>query len=178
MKNLALLSLAALLFLDYGCNSSTEPTPPPNAGRVTVNSKSAGFSFSQAKVIPFPPPSSLLPDLAVLVQTDDMGAILGVFFSTSDLRPAFQLVRQSSTADSARAFFEALAVVPDAPFQDLAIPVRAHQIWAVKTREDKYAKILVLNTVAYDDSTNPSAPTPYGEATFDWVLQPDGSRQF
>jgi hypothetical protein len=178
MKSIVFFSLAALLFLNYGCNSSIEPTPPLNAGRVTVTSKSAGFSFSQAKVIPFPPPSNLLPDLAVLVQIDNVGAILGVFFSTSDLRPAFQLVRQPSTADSARIFFEALAVVPDAPFQDLAIPVRSNQIWAIKTRENKYAKILVLNTAAYADSTNPSVPTPYGEATFDWVFQPNGSRQF
>ena len=104
---------------------------------------------------------------------------MGVFFSSVDITPTFSLIAEKSTPDSSRTIFDGLKEIPVTTFfEGLAIPVRENQIWAIKTRENKYAKILILETMAFLDSTNSAGPTPLGEATFDWIFQPNGSRQF
>lgn len=81
--------------------------------------------------------------------------------------------------DSAKSAFEKFAEIPDTtPLQHLALPVIKNQVWAVKTQKNKYARILLSRTLAKIDSSNLASPTPYAEATFKWVCQPDGSRQF
>ena len=115
----------------------------------------------------------------VLVQMDAGGTILGVFLSSPDFpRPTFRLLRQYNVLDSAVVFYQSLSQLPDTTYTDLAIPTRANQVWAVTTRENKFAKILIRNTIAYADSSTTNAPTPFGEATFDWTFQPNGTRQF
>jgi hypothetical protein len=52
------------------------------------------------------------------------------------------------------------------------------QILEVKTRDNKYAKILIRNTAIHADSSDTTAPTDYVEATFDWFFQPNGTKHF
>ncbi|RMF59131.1 MAG: hypothetical protein D6748_07100, partial [Calditrichaeota bacterium] len=107
------------------------------------------------------------------------GEILGVFFTSWNLTPMFSLLDEISTPDSARMQFDELTEIPDSTiFYPQATPVRENQIWAVKTLKDTYAKILILETRAFIDCSNAGGPTPIGEATFEWVHQPDGSRKF
>lgn len=163
---------------------STRPEIAPTSGKVTVTSEvignqASGFSFELGEVITLPNSQDILPDLLVLVQQGSGGEILGVFFAATDLTPTFSLIGEKSTLDSSRAIFNGLNEIPDTTtFADLAHPVNANQVWAVKTRENKYAKILVLATSAFIDSANTAGPTPYGEVTFEWVYQPDGGRIF
>ena len=182
MRKSANLIIIAILVWS-GCDKSTDPSSP-TSGTITVSSRvvnfqSTGFSFTRGSVIVFPNPQGLLPDLMVLVQIDERGSIIGVFFSPpGPPRPTFRLLGQFSTLDTAQTYYQALSQILDTAYADLAIPARSGQIWAVKTRENKYAKILIRNTVAFADSSTSSAPTPYGEATFDWTFQPNGTRQF
>lgn len=187
MKALSVLSVVAVLAAIFwsGCkDDETGPSPTPTSGTATVdgryvNNQASGFSFDQAAIVKFPNSKGLVPDLIVLVQMNETGAILGVFFARPDsLASAFQLLRQFTSFESAHSYFQDLAEIPDTTYVDLALPVRVGQVWAVKTRRNTFAKILIRQTVAYADSSNPSAPTPYGEATFDWAYQPNGSRQF
>lgn len=114
-----------------------------------------------------------------MVQRDATGNILGVFFSSGiGLKPSFYLIKQTSNLDSAQTFFNNLNEVPETNYVDLAIPVDENQIWAVKTVENKYGKILILHSDAYKDNSNPSSLNDYGEARFKWMYQPDGSRTF
>jgi hypothetical protein len=187
MKALSVLSVVAVLATIFlsGCkDEGTGPSPTPTSGTATVdsryvNNQASGFSFDQAAIVRFPNSAGLVPDLSVLVQRNDTGAILGVFFARPDsLVPSFRLLRQFTSIDSAHSYFQDLAEIPDTTYLDLALPVRVGQVWAIKTRRNTFAKVHIRQTVAYEDSSNPSAPTPYGEATFDWTYQPNGTRRF
>ena len=179
-----LVSVVILLLIIIGCDNSINPIPPKTSGEVTIttlfkNNKSSGFSFSQGQIIDFPNTNNITPDIIVMVQRDATGNILGVFFSSGiGLKPSFYLIKQTSNLDSALTFFNNLNEVPETNYVDLAIPVNENQIWAVKTVENKYGKILILHTDAYKDNSNPSSPNDYGEARFKWIYQPDGSRSF
>ena len=182
MKKMIILFL--LIVLINSCDNSVEPTPPNTSGENSINSKIVdfkmkGFSFSQGGLIDYPNSSNILPDIFVMVQTDDNGNVMGVYFGSGvGLIPSFNLVHQASNIDSAQAFFSSLNEVPDSNYSDLAIPVKEYQIWAVKSVENNFGKILILNTTAYIDSSNLVGPTPYGEATFKWDYQPNGTRYF
>lgn len=185
MKTLSVLSIVAVLAAIFwsGCtDDGTEPTPTSGIATIDtryVNNKVSGFSFEQAAIVKFPNSVGLFPDMIVSVQVNETGAILGVFFARPDsLVPAFQLLSQFTSIDSARSYFQDLVEIPDTTYLDLALPVHVGQVWAVKTRRNTFAKVLVRQTVAYADSSNPSAPTPYGEATFDWAYQPNGTKGF
>ena len=184
MKTKTILIALAVL-VGGGCkDDGTAPVPTPTSGRATidsryVNSQASGFSFDQAAVVRFPNPQGTLPDVCVFVQINNPGGIVGVFFTRPDsLVPTFRLLRQFATVDSAESYFQGLAEIPDTTFLDLAIPTSEGQVWAVKTRQTTFAKVLVRHTLAYADSSGPGAPTPYGEATFDWAYQPNGTRRF
>jgi hypothetical protein len=144
-----------------------------------VSGQASGFSFDQATIVKFPNSAGSLPDICVFVQINNPGEIVGVFCSRPDsLVPTFRLLQEFSSLDSAESYFESLGELPDTTYTDLALPMRLAQIWAVKTRRTRFAKILIRHTLAYLDSSGTGAPTPYGEATFDWVYQPNGTRAF
>jgi hypothetical protein len=184
MKTKSIL-IALTVLVGGGCkDDGTGPVPTPTSGRATidsryVNSQASGFSFDQAGVVRFPSPQGNLPDICVSVQMNNPGEIVGVYLTRPDsLVPTFRLLRQFVTIDSAESYFQGLAEIPDTTYVALAIPTSEGQVWAVKTRRTTFAKVLVRHTLAYADSSGQGAPTPYGEATFDWAYQPNGTRQF
>jgi len=170
-KIISLILLVMLLI--YGCDS-TEPTGGISDEAI-IDQNMNGFSFSMGKAVYFPNPENIIPDIFILSHQDEQGNVLGVFFAADSLRPAFNLVKEFSDFDSAKTFFYNLAEAPDSDYQDLALPVRVNQIWAVKTHENKYGKILIMYTNAFYDST---ALRTKMEAKFKWKYQPNGSRYF
>ncbi len=183
MKKLFILTLIVFLFLFYQCTEIIETYPPPIAGVVTLDSrldgiKYKGFSFSQGSVNIYPNSANTLPDFSLLVQINQDDKIVGVFFSAPKLSDSFFFIKQLPDADSAAKYFASLKTVPDSMYGWSALGIRANQIWAVKTQENKYGKILILDSKAYLDTVNYSLPTPYGEATFQWQYQPDGTPHF
>ena len=171
------------LLLFNGCDNSVDPTPPKTSGETTINSKivnfkSKGFSFSQGNLIEFPNSQNIKPDFFLSVHMTVEEPIAGVFLAPPDNHLSFRLIAQINDPDSASKYFSELSEVPDTTYDWLALPLKENQIWAVKTQDDKYAKILIINTEAYMDSSVQGSPTPYGEATFKWNYQPDGTRNF
>ena len=143
--------------------NSTGISPIITSGRVTLNSKienytGHGFSFSNGTVISIPNSEGIMVDMIVAVQITDFG-VTGVFFGSPEFRSSFQLNSCVDTEDSAKTIFNNLMEITDTTFQNLAIPVKKNQIWVVKTDENKYAKLLIIETDAYDDSTNINAIT-------------------
>ncbi len=165
-------------------NRGTSVEIPPTSGTATIDSRvvnlqASGFSFDQAAMVKILNSSNALPDIQLLVNMNQTGAVLGVYLARPDsLVPSFRLLRRFNTLDSARSCFDGLREIPDTTYQDLALPVNVAEIWAVKTRRNKFAKILITETVAYTDTSNPSAPAPFGQATFDWSYQPNGTGRF
>jgi len=186
MKYLIAPILLLIIIITSSCDDSVEPTPAKTSGETTINtkfenSKSTGFSFSQGGNISFPNSNNILPDIIVMVQTNEIGKIYGVFLSPPNgLKPTFNLIKEfnDTDIDSAQVFFSKLNEVPDSNYVYLAIHVKMNQIWAVKTNDNKFGEILITHTEAYADSSNPSSPTLYGEVTLKWKYHPNGSRNF
>jgi len=163
--------------ISYGCDSN-EPVIEDTSDEVTITHNESGFSFSQGKAISIPNSQNIIPDIIIFAHLDEQGNVFGVFFGADSLRKSFNLVEEFSTIDSAKTFFYNLTEVPDSNYQDLALPVTANQIWAVKTNDNKYGKILVMSTKAYEYSPAPGFRGYYVEAKFKWKYQPNGSRYF
>jgi hypothetical protein len=184
MKHLIIPVLLLLLIFINSCDNSIEPAKNKTSGEITINTKLvnqgySGFSFSEGGIINAPNPRNIIPDIIVLVQTNENGHVLGVFLAPPGIsRPTFRLLNQFNDADSAKIFFNKLSEVPDSSYRDLALPAKGKQIWAVKTGDDKYGIILILDTKAYAENSNPGPATLYGEARFKWKYQPSGSRFF
>jgi hypothetical protein len=184
MKKVLLSALLLIVVIINGCDNSTEPGEAKTSGETTINTvlvnmKITGFSFSAGGNISYPNTKNVIPDIIVLVQQDEQGNITGVFLSPADsVRPAFRLLKSSTNADSAAAYFNNLTEVPDSDYNWLALSVRENQVLAVKTVDEKYGAIQILHTQAYTDSSDPNSPTVYGEAKFKWKYQPNGSRIF
>jgi hypothetical protein len=153
------------------------------SGRATlaskvVNFKAIGFSFAKGDTVIVSSSSTFKADIITLAQTNVQGQSIGVFMGPITARPTFRLMYESTLFDSSKTYFQNLREFSDSTYATLAIPVRMNQVWLIKTHDDKFAKMLTVNTVAYDDSSKSSAPTPYGEITFDWVYQPSGEQKF
>lgn len=183
MKKLISSFLFLIFVLNNGCDESVAPTPINTSGETSITSKvvdnkTKGFSFQQGGLIDYPNSQNIMPDMMLLVHINSENVISGVFFSPPNNQPSFRLLAQINDADSARNYFSELSELPDTTYNLLALPLKENQIWAVKTHDEKYAKILIINAEAYLDSTIHNSPTPYGEALFRWKYQPNGSRLF
>jgi hypothetical protein len=75
-----------------------------------------------------------------------------------------------ATAQSA---FDNLKSVSVTQWYDMADSVNANEIWIYKSGTDDYTKFRIISTV---NETRQSVA--YGECTFQWVYQPDGSLTF
>jgi len=184
--NKTYIKLYASVFVLFviGCDSdSVGPESGTTSGRSTlttelVNNQGVGFSFVKGDTVVVSTSAIVKPDIFVLIQRNDDGEILGVFLGGRTFLPTFSLKYASMNSDSAKMYFQNLKEFSDSTYSELAIPATQNQVWVVKTTDDEYAKILIISTSAYDDNSNPSAPTSYGEVTFDWVYQPSGERKF
>ncbi len=184
-ESILTLIVTTALLIGGGCkDDGAGPGPTPTSGRATLNTRyvnhqASGFSFDRAAIVVFPNWQGTLPDLCAFVQINQPGRVIGVFFTRPDsFVQTFCLLRQFVSLDSAQAYFQSVTEIPDTTYTDLALTLSAGQIWAVKTRRATFAKILIRHTLAFVDSSAPGLPTPYGEATFDWAYQPDGTKRF
>jgi hypothetical protein len=133
-----------------------------------------GFSFESGSVVLYNPAASQnIPDIFALPSSDAQGNVTGAYFDSQNINESFALVGEFSTSDSALSFFNDYKQVDANSFVFLAKPVLKNQVWVFKTRNEKYAKILILDVQAYLKNTE-----PFAEVTFKWVYQPDGSKTF
>jgi hypothetical protein len=159
-----------------GCDS-TEPDIS-DSDQIKLSNKSNGFSFSKGLIIPISD-TATVPDIQVYANRIG-NTIIGVnLFSPGNERSNFLLIDESNNSDSALIFYNNLNEVPDSNYADTNISIKENQIWAVKTGDDKYAKILIRSTDSRIDSTSePVIIFFYAEVIFKWKYQPNGSRFF
>jgi hypothetical protein len=72
-------------------------------------------------------------------------------------------------------------VPEDAHLEPIGGLVYPYQVWGVKTHDGKFGKILIVDTFFCTqeyDSAGHTVSRSYGEITFDWQYQPDGTRCF
>lgn len=178
--NMALIKFIFLLaFLMYSGCDSNDPFTLMDSDEMTLNNKSKGFSFSAGKTIPITDTSNVSTDFRVYANRIG-NTIVGVNLSSPDTtRTYFNLIKEFTQSDSAQNFFYNLKAVPDSNYTDFSVSIKENQIWSIKTREDKYAKILVIHTFARIDTTStPGILFFYAEIKFKWRYLSNGSRYF
>jgi hypothetical protein len=177
-----IFSIILLVTLFYACDS-TDPVIEDNTDVATLNTKSKGFSFALGSVIPYSIPGSDSSKIIVDMQIQAIRngiTILGVYLTSPDtFITTFSLIREFNQLDSAEMYFNNLKEVPDSNYLLSADQVKINQIWAIKTSENKYAKILILDTEAYVDTIHPVGFLSFfAQTTFKWKFQQNGTRIF
>jgi len=169
MKKSVLIILLAGSIL---CSCKKDETPSVS-GTVTIDNKiyqsttyyAYGFSFSKAKkVSTLDTPG---PDVTLFIIADRLT------FQVSNLNPSFYKLGDYPDAQSASAAFDNLTTVGNYQWAEMADPILANQVWVYRSGTETYAKIRIISTV-----NEPRDGLPYGECTFEWVYQPDGSKTF
>ncbi len=90
--------------------------------------------------------------------------------SANTLKPSFGLKGEYASENEAIAAFNALTDVGTPSWSDMGAPLKANQVWVIRTGDTKYAKI---RTTAV--SLELTGDGPVARCTFQWVYQPDGS---
>jgi hypothetical protein len=175
MKSSFILIFLTLIVLS-GCKKDETPS---NSGTVTIDNTlsgtditgyySFGFLFSQAKKVSTVDNPG--PDVTLYVIEDTPPNKLSL--QKASLNPSFYKLGDYPDAQSASTAFNNLNTVGNYVWTEMAVPISANQVWVYRTGTPCYAKIRIISTV--NETRN---SMPYGECTFEWVYQPDGSTTF
>jgi hypothetical protein len=128
-----------------------------------------GFSFSEASLV-----STNLnpgPDIALYVNVDNVTPRLTL--QTNNFKPSFFMVGQYPDEASAISAYDNLKTVSVTQWAEMADPVNANQVWIYRSGTDTYTKFRIISTVNETRET-----IAYGECSFEWIHQPDGSTTF
>lgn len=173
MKRQLLVFLAITALLS-GC---TKKEPTRTSGTDTIDNTTYygttyytyGFLFSAAKLVKvYPSPG---PDIALYVNIDNVTPRLTL--QSNNLNPSFSKVGDYPDAASAQSAFDNLKTVASTDWVDMADPILDNQVWIYKSGTGNYAKIRIVSTINEMRSS-----IAYGECTFQWVYQADGSSTF
>ena len=173
MKRIIFISLVLFSILP-GCTKK-EPTRTSGIDSIdNINYFSTtyyyyGFSFSKAKLISTNITQG--PDITLFVNVDNVTPRLTL--QAVNLKPSFFKVGGFADETTAISAFDNLKTVSVSQWQDMADPINANQIWIYRSGTDNYAKFRIISTV-----NESRQGIDYGECTFQWVYQPDGSLTF
>jgi hypothetical protein len=166
--------ILAMFFAMSAC-TKTEPTRTSGIDKIdniTYQSSTYyvyGFSFSEAKLVSTNVTPG--PDIVIYVNVDNLPSRLTL--QTNNLKPSFSKVGDFADEASAIAAFNNLKTVSVTQWSDMADPLKANQVWIYRSGTEYYTKIRIISTVNEIRQT-----IPYGECSFQWVYQPDGSATF
>ena len=127
-----------------------------------------GFLFSGAKLVSTE--ATPKPDLILFVNATDSPELT---FQHFNLKPSYYKVCDFPDEATAKSAFDNLKTVSVTQWLDMADPVLPNQVWIYRSGTEHYAKIRIISTI---NETRQSVA--YGECTFQWVYQTDGSLTF
>lgn len=170
-----LISAFAVLFLLAGCNRNEVPS----SGTVTLNNElygsgpyyALGFSFVQGKTI-----STLSipePDITIQAGSLSQGSPVEPFISANTFEPSFALRGEYGSESAAIDAFKNLKSIGSVSYIEVGAPLKANQVWIIRTEAKKYAKIRTMEV-----TLNTGVQPPSASCKFEWVYQPDGSTTF
>ena len=170
--------IAVIFFVIFSIlQSCTKKEPTRTSGIDTIDNITYfsttyyqyGFSFSSASLV-----STNLnpgPDITIYVNIDN--ATPRLTLQSNNLKPSFYKVGDFPDVSSAQSAFDNLKTVSVSQWQDMADPINANQVWIYKSGTEHYSKIRIVSTV-----NETRQGVAYGECSFQWVYQPDGSLTF
>lgn len=113
--------------------------------------------------------------ISVLVDADQNNVIKRIYFGTRSLENSFFRYGQYANATAASTAYKNLTSFPNPLWMEEGDTVRPNQIWLFRTRDAKYAKLRITDTMTMK---KPDMPFPYVECSFEWFYQPDGTLTF
>ena len=166
-----------LLFFLSVFAACTKPEPIRTSGIDTIDNTiyktsgyfAYGFSFDKANLITTN--ANPGPDLILFINTDNL--VSRLTFQVNSLNPSFYKSGDYADEAAAMAAFDNLKTVSVTQWLDMADPILPNQVWIYRSGGDKYAKIRIIST-----KNEMRLNIPYGECTFQWVYQTDGSLTF
>lgn len=169
--------LMSVVILSGLMSSCTKTEPVRTSGIETIDNIQYfsttyfyyGFTFSSAKLVPtYPEPG---PDITLYVNKDNPEYRLT--FQAANLKDSFYKVGDYADEPEAITAFDNLLEFSVSQWEGMADPLSDNQVWIYRTGTNTYAKIRVISTI--NETRDGIA---YGECTFEWVYQPDGSLSF
>jgi hypothetical protein len=170
-----LIPVLAVMLLLTGCDRKEGPS----SGTVTLDNElygsgpyyALGFSFEQGKTVSTL--STPEPDITIQAGSLSQGNPVEPFISTNTFEPSFALTGEYVSESTARDAFNNLKSVGTVSYIEIGAPLKANQVWVIKTESKKYAKIRTIEVIL-DTQASP----PFASCKFEWVYQPDGSTTF
>jgi len=171
-----LIPALTVMILFAGCGGDDEK----NSGTITLTSDlydadsyyyALGLSFDEAEAVPTLP-DQYRADITVQAGPVTTGGPVVAYLTVNTLNPPFALIGAYDSESDAKNAFDELKSVGTLTYIDLAAPLSENQVWVVKTRDNKYAKLRII------DLTLISSGDIHATCTFEWVYQPDGSATF
>lgn len=165
----------ALISIFTGCTKkeSTRTSGIDTIDNTTYYSASYyqyGFYFPGAKLVATSTTPG--PDIVLFVNIENPDSP-HLTLQSDNLKPSFYKVGDYADEPTAQSAFDNLKTVAVTQWQDMADPINPHQVWIYRSGADNYTKIRIVSTV---NETRQSVV--YGECTFQWVYQSDGSTTF
>lgn len=174
MKTRLIPALTLLLILP-GCDGKEGTT----SGTVTLDNElygsgpyyALGFSFEQGKAVSTL--SAPEPDITIQAGSLSEGSPVEPFISTNTFEPSFALKGEYGSESAAIDAFKNLKSVGSVSYIPMGVPLKANQVWVIRTETKKYAKIRTIEVIL-----NTNVQPPFASCKFEWVYQPDGSATF
>ncbi len=171
------ITALALMLLLAGCGGNKQKT----SGTIILSSElydsgsyyyAMGLSFDEAGEVPTLP-DQYRADITLQAGPVTTGGPVVAYLTANTLDPPFALTGSYGSESEARSAFNELLSVGSYSWVDLAAPLSANQVWVVKTRDARYAKLRIIS-VTLNTSVSPAVAT----CSLEWVWQPDGSASF
>jgi hypothetical protein len=168
------LYIIAVVLFAAGC---TRVEDTPTKGTQTIDNTifsgttyyTYGFSFSKADLVATT--KSPGPDITLFVNTDNVPSRLTL--QANNLKPSFFKIGETEDETAAKLLFDNLLGFSATTWTDMADPLLPNQVWVYRSGSDHYTKIRIISTI-----NEIRQGVVYGECTFEWVYQPDGSLTF
>lgn len=166
-----------LALLVFGCSKKSDN--PPTAGTQTINNlryqeKSTyalhGFTFSTGKETS----TADVPGPDIIIDTLDANTLI---FEANNLRPSFSKVGDYPSESAAKDAYNNLKTANPAQWTDFSSAVLPNQVWLYRSGTTNYTKIRTITTLI-EKRQNIGRTINYGECTFEWQYQPDGTLTF
>jgi hypothetical protein len=172
MKRLVIILTTVFLLLSCTKKESARTSGIDTIDNVTYFSTTYynyGFSFSKGALeVTTKNPG---PDITIYVNVDNVTPRLTL--QSNNFKPSFYKAGEYTNENDAKAAFDNLLTFSADQWVEMADPLKDNQIWIYRSGSDIYTKFRIISTV---NETRENIP--YGECTFQWVYQPDGSTTF
>lgn len=147
------------------------------SGTDTINNKTYqsttyyvyGFSFSKAEQVP----TTLNPGPDIIVYVNQDNLVYRLTLQANNLYPSFYKVGDYANEAAAKAAFDNIKTFTVSQWSDMADPISPNQVWIYRSGDETFTKFRIISTISEIRQN-----IPYGECTFEWIHQQDGTATF